>query len=101
MPPESNSLTEFVKNLLETDEGLVDFITAFLGKSISHGMGDYVGKINWRISLKNIEDFVPIKDIEPRVRNLISSNRFEKLTAQQKLALNTFVDTIDGKIKDW
>jgi hypothetical protein len=64
-------------------------------------MGDYVGKINWRISLKNIEDFVPIKDIEPRVRNLLSSNRFEKLTAQQKLALNTFVDTIDGKIKDW
>ncbi len=101
MPTESNSLTEFVKNLLETEEGLVDFITASLGKSISHGMGDYVGKIDWRISLKNIEDFVPIKDIEPRIRNIISSNRFQKLTSQQKLALNTFIDTIDGKIKDW
>ena len=64
-------------------------------------MEDHVGKINWRISLKNIEDFVPLKDIEPRIRNIISSIKFEKLTTQQKLALNTLVDTIDGKIKDW
>jgi len=97
---DSNSLHEFVKNLLETEEGLVDFITAFLGKSISQGMGDYVGKINWRISLKRIEDFVPVSQIELRVRDIVSSNKYEKLTEQQKLALRTFVDTVEGKVKD-
>jgi len=63
-------------------------------------MGDYLGKINWRISLKNIEDFVPVKEIELKVREIVSSDKYEKLTEQQKLALRTFVDTVDGKIKD-
>lgn len=100
MPPESNSLTEFVKNLLETEEGLLDFVTGFLGKSISHGMGDYVGKVNWRISLKHIGDFVPVEQIESKIRDIISSDKYERLTEQQKLALRTFVDTANGKVKD-
>lgn len=98
--PDSNSHKEFVKTLLQTEEGLVRFVTAFLVKSVSYGMGDYLGKINWRISLRNIEDFVPVKEIELKVREIVSSDKYEKLTEQQKLALRTFVDTVDGKIKD-
>ncbi len=98
--PDSNSLKEVIETLLETEEGLVRFVAAFLAKSVSYGMGDYLGKINWRISLKHIEDFVPVKELELKVREIVSSDKYEKLTEQQKLALRTFVDTVDGKIKD-
>ena len=64
--PDSNSPREFVRNFLGTEDGLVAFITAFLGRSISHGMRDYVGKISWRIDLKSIGDFVPVKEIEEK-----------------------------------
>jgi len=38
-----------------------------------------------------------ISEIEPRISAIIKSGQLEHLTATQQRALNTFVDTIDGK----
>ena len=90
----------FINNMIKSDDGLIDLIASFLNKSISHGMSDYVGKIKWRINIKNIEEFVDLKEVEPRIRKISSSSDFEQLDARKKLAIRTFLDTIDGKIKE-
>ena len=97
---QKDEINEFVNNMIIDDDGLIDFITSFLSKSTSQGVSDYVGKINWRISLKTIEDFIDIKKIEPRIRKIFSSIGFSKLGDREQLAIKTFLDTIDGKIKD-
>jgi predicted KAP-like P-loop ATPase len=98
--PDSSLPKEFIRNLLQTDEGLVAFVAAFSGKSVSHGMGDYVSRISWKTSLKSIGDFVPVKEIEQRVRSIVASETFAKLEERQRMALKAFVDTLDGKVDD-
>lgn len=92
-----DQINGFVKNMIETDDGLVDFINSFLTKSSSIGISDYVGKTLWWISIKDIKEFVILEEIEPRVRKILSSPDFDKLDEQKKLAIGTFLDTIDGK----
>jgi len=93
-------VNRFVENMIESDEGLIDFITAFLTRSTSQTMGDYVYKIHWKINIKDIEEFVEIKKIEPRIRKIVNSEKYTHLDERQKIALKTFIDIIDGKIKD-
>jgi len=95
-----NEINNFVNNMIKTDDGLIDFITSFLSKSTSHGMSDYVAKTHWRIYLKSIEEFVDLKEVEPRIRKISSSSDFKQLNERKKLAIKTFLDTIDGKIKN-
>ena len=97
---EGEKISNFVNNLIKNDDGLIDFITSFLSKSTSHGISDYVGKIHWRIDLKNVEEFVDLKEVGPRIRKIFSSSDFEQFDNTKKLAVKTFLDTIDGKIKD-
>ena len=63
-------------------------------------MSDYVGIIHWQIHLKSVEEFVDLKEVEPRIRKIFSSSDFEQFDARKKLAIRTFLDTIDGKIKE-
>jgi predicted KAP-like P-loop ATPase len=97
---QQDKINSFVKNMIKNDDGLIDFITSFLSKSTSHGMSDYVTKIHWQIHLKSVEEFVDLKEVEPRIRKIFSSSDFEQLDARKKLAIRTFLDTIDGKIKE-
>ncbi|MBI3292462.1 MAG: AAA family ATPase [Elusimicrobia bacterium] len=57
-------------NLIQMNEGLLSFLTAFLQASSSQGMGDYVPRIHWRIKLKDVEEFVTIDELERRVGQL-------------------------------
>ncbi|MBI3616880.1 MAG: AAA family ATPase [Candidatus Omnitrophica bacterium] len=92
----------FVAELIKTDTGLIDFISPFLGKSTSHGMSDYVGKVHWRISLDNIKHFVDPTTFTDRVRKIARESTFKQLPEEKQKAIIIFLDTIDGKIKsDW
>ncbi len=51
-------------------------------------------------NLKSIGNFINVKKIESRLRNIVSTSKFENLDEQQKLAVTILLDTIDGKIKD-
>ena len=90
----------FISNMIKSDDGLIELITSFLIKSTSQSLSDNVGQINWRINIKSIEEFVDLKDAELRIRKILSSLDFEELDTQKKLAIKTFLDTIDGKIKE-
>lgn len=91
----------YVNDLIQDDEGLVLFIVARESKTIVQGMSDHVGRIEYRINLKGIEDFVPVSFIEPRLRKIESSAAFSSLVPEHQRAVKTFLDTFDGKIRDW
>jgi len=55
----------FVADLIKTDEGLVNFVKAFESKSFTQGFSDRVGRFEYHISLKSLEEFVDVKVVEP------------------------------------
>jgi predicted KAP-like P-loop ATPase len=93
-------MERFVNHSIKSNDSLTTFLTAFLSKSKSHGLEDYVSRENYYISLKNIKDFVQIEKIETRIRKIHSSKKFDKLEKIKRSAITTFLDTIDGKIED-
>jgi predicted KAP-like P-loop ATPase len=90
---------KYVNNLILTDEGLSNFIRAFLGRVVSYGSGDYGERVNWKINTKEIATFIDLSEIVPRIRALLDSDKIKKYSEKQVLALKTFIDTYDGKIK--
>ncbi|HLP48645.1 MAG TPA: hypothetical protein VK469_22075, partial [Candidatus Kapabacteria bacterium] len=95
-----DKVTKFINDMIKNDDGLIDFITSFLSKSTSHSLSDYVSTIHWHIDLKLVEEFVNIKEVEPRIRKIFSSAEYTEFEDQRKLAIKKFIETIDGKIKD-
>jgi predicted KAP-like P-loop ATPase len=91
----------FVADMIKDDSGLINFVTVFTGKSFSFGMSDHVGRMQWRIDLKSVDRFVDSKILEPRLRKILSSALFNQLEEKQKSAVKTFLDTFDGKLKDY
>lgn len=100
-PNGAQEVDNFVRELVADDHGLITFISSFLGKSYAHGMSDYVARVELKIHLDSVKEFVPVEDIEPRVREISQRDDFKTLPPEQQTALTTFLDTVDGKIKDW
>ena len=92
---------DFVDNLIASDDGLVQLMVCFENKVFSRGMSDRVARVEYRINLKTVEEFVPIKSIEPRLRTIHSSSNFSNYAADEQRAVKTFLDTVDGKSSDW
>ena len=90
---------EVVSDMIKNDEELVDFIVSFLTPVPPHNSSDSQKKRHWRID-GSIENFVDLKKIEPRIRKISSSPDFAQLDDQKKLAIKTFLNSIDGKIND-
>lgn len=93
-------IDRFIHDTIRSDTGLVNFITSFLNQSSSHGMSDYVSRMNWRMELKSIDHFVSTKVIELRIRKLSLSPQYNDLEDKQKIAIKTFLDAYDGKVDD-
>ncbi|MFQ5663793.1 MAG: P-loop NTPase fold protein [Terriglobia bacterium] len=74
-PEEPNA---WVEKLVQSREGLLSFLTAFVYRSTSHGLHDYVVRTRWRINLKSLEVFVSINTIEKKVTQLQIENLGEK-----------------------
>jgi hypothetical protein len=71
-----------------------------VGKSYSQGIGDYVGRVNYKINLKSVSDFIAVDELTPRARAIRSGNSFQKLSGDKQRALQTFIDTVEGKVED-
>ncbi|WP_321371743.1 P-loop NTPase fold protein [uncultured Desulfuromusa sp.] len=97
---DSGAVKEYISNLIEEDVGLIQLLVSFMSKVSSHSKGDKVSKTKWKITLDNISNFVSIDLVEPRVRKILSSDGFDTLEDKQKLAINVFLDTFDGKVED-
>ena len=96
----SDDVNKFVNKMIRTNDGLINFITSFLSAVTSQGVGSYVASVKWHVSLKNIGHFVDVKDIEPRIRKIASTAIFMNLDERKKLAIMSFLDTVDGKIEN-
>jgi predicted KAP-like P-loop ATPase len=94
-------VAEFVETMVRDDKGLLALLAGFEGKAFVHGWSDHVGRIEYRISLKTVEDFLQVKAIEPRLRAIAASANFATLPTEQQRAVKTFLDTVDGKTRDW
>ena len=77
---------KWVTQLIEAEKGVLSFLVAFLSKTQSHGMGDYVCRTQWRISLKNIEDFIPVDIIQKKIEGLA----IEELSEKEQQAVHAF-----------
>lgn len=91
---------KWVTQLVESPKGALSFLMAFLSQSQSHGMGDYVYQTHWRISLKSIEDFVPVDIIEEKIKGL----KVEEFSEKEQLAIRAFQKALkrreEGKLDD-
>lgn len=96
-----NRVATFVDEMIKDDEGLLTLISAFESKAFVQGMSDHVGRIEYRIRLKSIDDFVPVKSIEPRLRAIASSTGYSSMTSERQRAVKTFLNAVDGKTQDW
>jgi predicted KAP-like P-loop ATPase len=93
-PAGAEEVQTFVKTLVEIDEGLVDLVSAFVQRSIVTGVTDYVSRVEWSINLNSVNDFVPVKEVEPRIRQIVAREDFQNLSADQQKALTIFLDTL-------
>lgn len=93
---QNGEVDKLVKDMIKNDEGLVDFITSFLTRVSTHNSSDSQEKRHWRID-GSIENFIDLKEIEQRIRKIFNSPDFAQLEDQKKLAIETFLNTIDGK----
>lgn len=97
---EPKEVIKFVNDVIETDEGLIEFISSFLNKQFKYTITDQVSEPIWTMSLENIEIFVKLDEIEPRIKNIASSSDFDQLDNKNKLAILCFLKKIDNTNSD-
>jgi len=74
---------EWAKNLVTTPDGFLDILVGFTQRSASQTMGSHVSRIHWRISLKDLELFVPVEELQRRLEQIA----IDGLTERQQLAV--------------
>ena len=99
LPEDSDEISVFVSELVETTEGLLVFVTAFLRQSTSQAIGDSVSQKNWWIDPKNIADFTDADAVTERMREVIASEAYSELEERQQIAVKLYLDAVDGKVE--
>ena len=61
---------KWVEDLVESQDGALILLTAFLQRSTSQVVNDYVPKIHWRISLSSLENFISIHVLEQKAKDI-------------------------------
>ena len=94
------TVKKYIQKLIKTDGGLVDFITKFPSEVRSQSMGDYGYRTEYRINIKDVGHFVNLDEIVPRLRSIKQSDKFNDFQNTEQKAIELFIDTVDGKVKD-
>lgn len=81
----------FVDAMAKNGEGLLRLLAGFEGKAFVSGGSDRVSRVEYRINLKTVEEFLQIKAIEPRLRAISTSEHFNSLPADHQRAVRTFL----------
>jgi len=85
---------EWTKKIIASNEGLADFLVAFLSESQSYSSGDRVARTYWRLDPKSIEPFINPSEIIERCRKLLELQP-DWLKDKRKIAVETFVKWYD------
>jgi hypothetical protein len=86
--------TAFCAKLVQTAEGLLQFLKAFVGCAKSHAITDYVVTPHWYIRRKDIEAFLPFDVVESKVNALPDD---AVLSAEDERALSEFKKASDRR----
>lgn len=93
-------LKDFLSELIHDDLDLIKFMESSLYRTTSQGMSDYVARVNWNINIESLKEFIDVEDANNRLKKFKITDEYSKLSDRYQLALNTFLDTFAGKIKD-
>ena len=87
----------YVRELTQTDEGLTDYISAFVYETQSSGLGDRVSRHSSRVNLTSVELFID-QSAEPLVERVraILTDIPEWLDDKKGLALHSFLEEIEN-----
>ncbi len=77
---ELEKIRNWVNENVVTFDAILVFLEAFMSQVFTQGMGDYVGRIKYRINLGNVETFISLE----RVKELIENGDKEDLNDEQK-----------------
>jgi predicted KAP-like P-loop ATPase len=83
---------QFVHRMIETDDGLIDFVTSFLRPIKSWGGPHAIANVRWDISTEQISYFTNIDELEVRIRAISRSSMFQELSEKKKRAINIFIE---------
>jgi predicted KAP-like P-loop ATPase len=85
--------TNFIAKLVKTDENVIKFILAFLRSAVNKFRKDITRKAEWQQELDKIAEFIPLKQIEPRIAEIFKdSSRFRSLRDREQVAILIFLD---------
>lgn len=93
-------LKKIVEDLTLSDIDLIRFIETALTQSTSQEISDHVASTYWNISLKSLSNYIDVKHANERLLAFKTSDEYYTLGDRYQLAINTFLDTNSGKIKD-
>jgi len=93
---DASEVEQYIEGLLSSLEGFADFLDGLLVQQFSYRIGDYVGKTEWRIHLRNIESFTNLDSIRERAGRL-TEEETNRLSPRQLLAIQTFRAEISKK----
>src|SRR5574341_640106 len=87
----------YLRQLMQSSEGLIILISAFLRSQVSIGKHNEVkGQVQW-INLTEMSKFLDIGEVEFKVSELLSSGDSKQLNGDRKGLLNLFIDCKTGK----
>lgn len=83
----------FCAELVQSPQGAVQLVEAFLQRSWSHTLGDHVGRERRYINLGMLENFVPWEQVESALSGLDESS----LTEKQRVAVAAFQTAVQRR----
>ena len=95
-----DEVKQWVQKAIGNDEGLVEFLEKFLGKTITQSVSDMVPKKTYRLELKQLESFLEPSSVIDQVRSLDEKNG---LTEDRAIAIKQFIQEYErqqGKDSD-
>ncbi|HVE44959.1 MAG TPA: P-loop NTPase fold protein [Gammaproteobacteria bacterium] len=88
----TDACSRYVAKMVQTDRGLLAFLTATLAPAIDQAMTKYEKSQTWEHYLENINSFIPARELEVHAKTLFEDQYFEKLREKEQLALMIFLD---------
>ncbi len=87
---------QYVKQLTDTDKGLVTFLVQILSEAVAQAMVQYRKDVSWHAYINDIDAFLPATSLESHAKALFEDEYFEKLRETEQLAIMIFLDLINS-----
>jgi len=96
---DADKCRNYVREITNTDKGLVSFLVAVFDAPITEAMTEYRKTAEWEKYLDDVNAFIPVADLQDHARILFEDDHFEKLREREQLALMIFLDLIKAPTK--